>query len=291
MVAALLVWALSVNVFPDASPQLSSHAHVAMAVAATVLFFASILLHELGHAVVARHEGLTIDGVTLWLFGGVARFTGTIASPGVEFRVAAAGPFVTLLVGGAALLTAELEPLPDAVHEVVAWLGYINVTLLVFNLLPALPLDGGRMLRATVWRSDRDEERATRITATTGRGLALLLVALGLGLLLLRSSVTGVWIALVGWYLLGTGEQEARVLVVRSRLARLRVRDLMSPLPAALPAPGMAPVGPDDGALDALDELVTGVATERLVVEDGTPVGVLRIDDVARVIDGEGDRR
>src|SRR5579875_1095216 len=128
IVFALIVWSLASAVFPDQDPGLSKGAYAGMAVAAALLFFGSLLLHELGHAVQARRDGIEIEGITLWLFGGVARFKDEFPSAG-----------------------AELRGLPEAADGVAAWLGYINFFLLAFNLLPALPLDGGRVLRATLW--------------------------------------------------------------------------------------------------------------------------------------------
>jgi Zn-dependent protease len=152
VVFALIVWSLADGVFPSQNPSLSHGTHLAMAVVAALFFFASVLLHELGHAWAARREGIEIDGITLWLFGGVAQIKGRFPGAGAEFRVAVAGPFVTLVLGVLFVLVALLD-LPSAVDGVAAWLGYINLFLLVFNLLPALPLDGGRVLHAALWRA------------------------------------------------------------------------------------------------------------------------------------------
>ncbi len=127
-----------------------------MAIVATLLFFASILLHELGHAVQAQREGIAIEGITLWVFGGVASLKQEAPSAGAELRVALAGPAVSLALGVACLLAALAAPLPDAADGVLFWLGQINLYLLVFNLIPALPLDGGRVLRAILWARRRD---------------------------------------------------------------------------------------------------------------------------------------
>src|SRR5437773_2602626 len=142
VIFALIVWSLADGVFPSQNPGLSRGVHLAMAIAAAVLFFASLLLHELVHAWQARREGMEIDGITLWLFGGVSQFKTRFPSAGAEFRIAIAGPLVSLALGVVFVLIA-LAGLPSAVDGVAAWLGYINLTLLVFNLIPALPLDGG----------------------------------------------------------------------------------------------------------------------------------------------------
>ena len=141
-----------------------------MALVATLFFFASLILHELGHALAARREGMEIEGITLWLFGGVAKFKGMFPSAGAEFRIALAGPLVTLGLGLVFVLVAWASGLPVAVDGVAAWLGYINFLLLGFNLLPALPLDGGRVLRAGLWRARGDFAGATRLAAEIGRG-------------------------------------------------------------------------------------------------------------------------
>ena len=148
----LLMWTLATAIFPDTNPGLGDGVYFTMAVVAALAFFASILLHELGHAVQARRDGMEIDGITLWLFGGVARFAGMFPSPGAEFRIAVAGPLVSLGLGAGFVGVAFLPGLPEPVNAVCAWLGFINLLLLAFNLLPALPLDGGRMLRAGLWR-------------------------------------------------------------------------------------------------------------------------------------------
>ena len=161
VVVGLVGWSLGAVVFPDEVPGLSDGTYLAMALIATVLFFASLLLHELGHAVVARREGMEIEGITLWLFGGVARFKGMFPSGGAELRIALAGPAVSLFLGLLFLGAAAVLPMPDAVDGVVAWLGRINLILLAFNMLPALPLDGGRVLRALLWLRSGDFMRAT----------------------------------------------------------------------------------------------------------------------------------
>jgi Zn-dependent protease len=178
VVVALLVWTLASGVFPSTNPGLSDAAHLAMAIVATAAFFCSLLLHELGHALRARREGIEIEGITLWLFGGVARFKGAFRSAGAEFRVAIAGPLVSLALGVLFVLLTLTHP-PQAVGGVLAWLGYINLTLLVFNLLPALPLDGGRVLRAVLWHIKGDLARATRTAADVGRGFGYLFIAAG----------------------------------------------------------------------------------------------------------------
>jgi Zn-dependent protease len=169
VVFALIVWTLAANIFPHHNPGLGDGAYLAMAIAAALLFFASLLLHELGHALLARREGMEIEGITLWLFGGVAKFKGMFPSAGAEFRIAIAGPLVSLALGALFVLIAWVSALPDEIDGVAAWLGYINLLLLALNLLPALPLDGGRVLRSALWQARSDVAWATHVAAMTGR--------------------------------------------------------------------------------------------------------------------------
>ena len=139
IVFALIAWTLATGIFPETNPGLADGAYIAMALVAAVLFFTSLLLHEFGHAFQARREGMEIEGITLWLFGGVAKFSGMFPSAAAEFRIAIAGPLVSLLLGVGFLLLPALLPFAAYVDGVLFWLGSINLALLVFNLLPAFP--------------------------------------------------------------------------------------------------------------------------------------------------------
>src|SRR5919197_1525129 len=218
VVFALIVWTLESGIFPSQNPGLSHGTYVAMAIVAAIAFFVSLLLHELGHALEARREGMEIEGITLWLFGGVAQFRGTFPSAGAEFRIAAAGPLVSLGLGLGFALLAIFVGFPEAVDGVLAWLGYINLTLLVFNLLPALPLDGGRILRSALWYFRRDFRTATAIASAIGRGFGFLFIGAGVFLFIFQGQFSGAWLAFVGWFLLQAAAGEARYLAVRDAL-------------------------------------------------------------------------
>ncbi len=261
---ALLMWTLSTGVFPETNPGLSDNAHFAMAVVASLGFFASILLHELGHAVQARRDGMEIDGITLWLFGGVASFRGMFPSAGAEFRIAIAGPLVSLALG-VAFVGGALVGLPESVDAVSAWLGFINLLLLAFNLLPALPLDGGRMLRAALWHFRGDLRSATRLAAAGGRVLSLGMIGVGIAMTIFVGAVSGVWLAFIGWFLLQAAGAEARQ--VEHGGLGLRVRDVMVADPVTLE--------PSRTLADAADEVLTLSRHEAYpVTEAGRPVGL-----------------
>jgi Zn-dependent protease len=235
LVVALIIWSLSQGVFPYTNPGLSDGAYLAMAVVAALGFFASILLHELGHAIQARRDGIVIDRITLWVFGGVALLRGKLPSAGTELRTAVAGPAMSLVLGLLFVVGALVLRLPASVDGVLFWLGQMNLSLLVFNLLPALPLDGGRILRALLWARRGDFASATRTAATLGRGIGQLMIAGGLLLVMFVGDYGGLWLAFIGWFVLAAAEAELQAAVAREALAglgrradRARRRDLAS---------------------------------------------------------------
>jgi Zn-dependent protease/CBS domain-containing protein len=267
VIFAVIVWTLARGVFPEQNPGLSETTYFVMAVAAAVLFFASILAHELGHALVAQREGMHIEGITLWLFGGVARFRGEFPSAGAELRIAIAGPVVSAAIGGASIGLAQAG-LPDALDGVVAWLGYINLLLLVFNLLPALPLDGGRILRGILWHARNDFVWATRLAATTGQVFGGLMIVGGIALIVLVGTFTGAWLAFVGWFLLGAAREEHRAADRQRAFGDQQVGDVMVRDPITVP-PGVTV----DQLADAMTPELEHTAYP--VVEGARAVGLL----------------
>ena len=217
----------------------------ALATVSALLFFLSVVLHELGHALVAVRNGIGIAGIDLWLFGGVAKLTRDTDSAGLEFRVAVAGPLVTLaivvvcaatlaLTGNGASALADPGPQTAAVGVVLGYLVFVNAVLLAFNLIPAFPLDGGRILRAIAWWRTGDRGRATRLAAGVGRGFSYVLIGVGIFMLLTGQVVSGIWLAFVGVFL----GQAAKSAEIQSRFSSqiegLRVADVMDAQPVAI---------------------------------------------------------
>jgi Zn-dependent protease/CBS domain-containing protein len=284
VVFALIVWTWATGVFPETNPGYSDSTYVAISVVAAILFFGSLLAHELGHALQARREGMEIEGITLWLFGGVAKFKGEFPSAGAEFRIAVAGPLVSLVLGVAFVLIAWLGGLPEVADAVSAWLGYINLTLLVFNLLPALPLDGGRIFRAALWALRKDFVWATRVAARVGRGFGYLFIAGGIAMLIFQGTFSGAWLAFLGWFLLIAATAEDRTMLSRQALRGLRVSDLAVRNPVT--------AHPDLTIGQFMDDIVWKTRhTTYPVTDNGHALGLLPFRRIAEVPRSEWERR
>jgi Zn-dependent protease len=205
LIAALITWSLSQQYFPSVFPGATAPTYAAMAVVAMLCFFASLLLHELAHSVVARRLGVPVKGITLFLFGGVAELEAEPQTAGVEFRVALAGPAMSLaLAFGFSVLAQGFALIGDmpAVSQVLSYLAMINLILALFNLVPAFPLDGGRVLRAYLWHKHGDVLRATETAARSGTIFAYLLMALGILALFQGALITGLWQLMIGGFVL-----------------------------------------------------------------------------------------
>jgi Zn-dependent protease len=224
-----------------------------VAVVAAASFFGSIVLHELGHALAARREGIGVDGIDLFLFGGVMKMSRETDTPGAEFRVAVAGPLVTLaimlLASGAAILLAGVDSFWDAaslssaadaspVEVVVSLLVSMNLVLLVFNLVPAFPLDGGRIARAAAWKLTGDRHRATRFAARIGIGFGYLLMLGGVALVVLVDGATfdGIWFGALGWLLASAARGTLARTAFTEQIAGITVADVMDAEPVTIPA-------------------------------------------------------
>ena len=221
------------------------------AVAAVLLFFGSLILHELGHALVARRLGIGIAGIDLWFFGGLAKMQRDADSPGTEFKIAVAGPLVTLAVvvvclaasvaltdmeslRQAALLQAGAQSSPGEV--LLGWLADINLLVFAFNLIPGLPLDGGRIARAIAWKVTGDRLRATRLAATLGQGFSYVMIGLGLFLLVQGGATAGLWLMVLGWFLSQAARSTVAQTAFTERLGGVTVADIMDPEPVSIPA-------------------------------------------------------
>jgi Zn-dependent protease len=286
VVLFLMIYYLS-GLFDDLLVGYSNTTAYAIAVAGALLFFVSLILHELGHALVARRNGIGVTSIDLWFFGGLAKLTREPRTPGEDFRIAAAGPAVTLLIFllcCGALLVANVEDVLTAISlgidrsspavGLLAYLGGINLVVLLFNLVPAFPLDGGRIARAVAWRVTGDLNRATRFSARLGQAFAYLVMAFGGYLLLTSDSFSGIWFLLLGWFV----AQAARGAVASSRFSErlegVTVADVMDAEPIAVPV--------DTSVLSAHDEFFLRYDLPWFPVVDrlGRFLGIVRQESV-----------
>ena len=237
VVFALVAYGLAAERFPQSYKGLHPLLYVVGGVATASAFLASLLAHELAHALVARRNGLAVEGITLWLLGGVARFEGEPESPGAELRIAGSGPLVSLVLGagfgGSAglLLLAGVDGLATGC---LAWLALINIVMALFNVIPAAPLDGGRLVHALLWRMTGDRTQATLRAAAAGRTVGWTTMVAGFYLSLW--TLSGLWLILIGWFLVVAAGLEAGHARTRARLDGIPIRRVMTPDPFTVPA-------------------------------------------------------
>lgn len=234
----LIATSLAESVLPEMDPAETRTSYWIAGVVIAVVFFLSLIAHELAHTFVARRNDVEVDSITLWLLGGVSRFSSEPDDPGVELRLSVAGPAMSLLLGAlwwSLGALSSLLGLPSIVVNSLLWLAFINLVLAVFNMLPAFPLDGGRVLRAILWRqSDRLE--ATRIAVAIGRVFAFMLVGFGVLLTFSGGLVSGVWFMLLGWFIDTAGRTEQASTMQRDLVTTATIDEIMTSPVATVPA-------------------------------------------------------
>ena len=277
VIAFLLTFSLADAFFPRQIPGWSTGQYWLLGAATAVLFFASVLAHEFSHALVARRLGLKVAGITLFIFGGATTIETESRTARDEALIALAGPLTSLVIGGALLGLGAILPQPEA-RVLVAWLGLINVVLGAFNLVPGYPMDGGRVLRAILWRLRGDPLTATRQAAIVGRVIGSLMVAGGIYWALgSRDIGSGLWLALVGWFLATAAEATMQQAGVQRSLSGVRVRDAMDESPAA--------VSPNESVADLVSERMLRGDDRSFLVQhpDGGLAGMVTLGDVRRL--------
>jgi len=279
LLALLISWSLGAGIFPEEYPDLPRRVYAWMGVASAIGVFFSIVFHELSHSLVARRFGLPIRGITLFIFGGVAEMEEEPPSPTSEFLMAAAGPIASFVL---AFFFFQLESLAIARQWPVSFagvfdkLGYINVVVAIFNLVPAFPLDGGRMLRALLWKWKGDMRVATRISSSIGANFGLALMLLG-GLSFIQGNVIGgMWWFLIGIFLRGAANASYRQLLVQDVLRDKPVRDFMQKNPVTVP-PGIT-------IQEWIEDYVYQHHFKMFpVVEESRLLGCISIDNIRRL--------
>ena len=269
----LFTWSLATTL-PGAVAGYSRPVYWLAGVCGALVLLASLLAHELAHAVVGRRMGVSVGSVTLWLFGGVTTLRGEAKTPKSAFRIAIAGPATSLALaaafGGVAAALSTVHAVPIAV-SVAWWLAAINLLLGLFNLLPGAPLDGGRVVRAYLWHRHGDSVRASVGAAHAGRVVAIILITLGLAEFLAGGLIGGVWLAFIGWFIFVAAREEETQVTTRQALAGLRVADAMTAQPHA--APGWLTVA------DFIERYVLGDRHSAYPVadRDGSIVGLVTL--------------
>jgi Zn-dependent protease/predicted transcriptional regulator len=230
LLVVLVTWSLAVSFFPAQHRGLPARLYWTMGAIGAVGLFASILFHEISHAVVARRRGVPMNGITLFIFGGVAEMDEEPQSAGSELLIALAGPVATVIVIAVLFplsLFAKQQHWPLPAAAIISYLAMINLVLLVFNLVPAFPLDGGRVLRALLWRWKGNVRWATRVASRTGATFGLLLIVLGVARVVMGDFIGGIWSFLIGSFLRGAAAMSYQQLILREALRGSSVRRFM----------------------------------------------------------------
>lgn len=275
-VYALITWTLAVGYFPHALSAPSTLAAWLSGLVAALLLFVSVLLHELSHSLVAQAHGLRVRGITLHVFGGVSQLEDEPPSPRAEFLIAVVGPLTSFLIAGLLWAASASAVVPTgAARAIVDYLIVVNLAVGVFNLIPGFPLDGGRLLRAALWKWTGALGRATTIASRVGGGVAIALMILGLVQILNGVIVGGVWLILIGLFLRGAAEASHTQVTLREALQGLAVREIMTR--------DVVMVGPDATVADLVDAFWTHHVASFPVVESGAVVGIASLPQVRAV--------
>jgi Zn-dependent protease/CBS domain-containing protein len=276
LIFGLITISLAEGYFPEEFPDLSTGALWALGALTSVLFFSSVLLHELGHVRLALRNDVPVRSVTLFLFGGIAQIGREAKSAGAEFRIAVAGPLVSLalaaLFGGLWLLDRDI----DVLAAPSVWLARINLALALFNLIPGYPLDGGRILRAVVWHLTGSEQRANRIASTAGQVVAIGFISIGVLGILAGDVGGGLWLIFIGWFLQNAVAATRASSALEETLRGVTVQQVMAIDPAVVP--------PSMSLQQLVDErILSGGGRTFVVAEDSRPVGLVTLKDVTTV--------
>lgn len=283
----LILWTFISSVFPGNYPGLSQGTYIIMGVIATLLFFASLLAHELSHSFVARAKGIPVEGITLFAFGGVSRTRMDAENPGDEFQIAGVGPLTSVVIAalfGLLYWIGTSAGWSVAVNGVTGYLASINLILAIFNLLPGFPLDGGRLFRSIVWKITGNLTKATRIASLGGKFLSYLIIALGVVQLFGGLILNGLWLILIGWFLNNAADYSYQQLVLRTSLEGVRVGELMTRSPETVP--------PNLTLRELVDEYFLQQRYQAYpVTQNGQPLGIITLNRVKEIPREEWEHR
>lgn len=277
VILAILTWTLATSLLPEAYPELNTTSLWLTGLLTAILFFASILFHELAHALIARRNGVPVVSITLYIFGGIAQLGGKPKSPGAEFAVAAIGPASSVLLAGVFWGLNQLFGDRGYFGASTQWLAYINLILAIFNLAPGYPLDGGRILESIVWGITGKQETGVRVAGTAGQIVAYALIAWGAWNVFNGNLVGGIWSVMIGFILHNAATAEKRAFIQQGQLSGTRVSQVMGNVrEPEIPAGLMLQ--------DLVEQHILGRGQGSfIVVAAGNPVGVLSLRDVSQV--------
>ncbi|HEX4001658.1 MAG TPA: site-2 protease family protein [Candidatus Acidoferrales bacterium] len=247
----------------------------ALGVVTSLLFFASVVFHELSHSIVARHYRIPVSSITLFVFGGLARIERDPDSGLQEFNIAIAGPLSSLFLAGSFWLVAHYLRGNEMVKAVAGWLAWINFLLAIFNLVPGFPLDGGRVLRGIAWGITKSFARASQIASASGRFFAFLMILIGIWQALKGDWLNGLWLAFIGWFLLEAARESFAQVALRTTLTGVRAEDIMTP---EIPT-----VQRNISLEDYVHEVLRTGRRSHIVTGAGTPVGLVTLHSARNV--------
>jgi Zn-dependent protease len=281
-IAILVVWSLSTGYFPRTLEDASSTQILVLSVLAMLGLFGSLILHELSHSLVARRCGVNIKGITLFIFGGIAELESEPKTPGAEFWIALAGPaasFALAIIFWSAHSVALLMDMPELIRAPLSYMAWANMVLGLFNLLPAFPMDGGRVMRAVLWKSIGDQLKATQRATAIGSVLAYVLIGLGLVDVALSGQFGALWIVIIGLFILASGKSAYEEMRMRKVLSGKTARQVMTTTPVT--------ITPDETLSTLVEQYILGQRVSFVpVVDQGVLLGYIDID-VLRSIDPE----
>jgi Zn-dependent protease len=276
LILGIVTWSLADGILPAQNPEMSTADRWLTGLLTALIFFGSILFHELAHAWEARRNGIPVQSITLYIFGGIAQLSGKPKSPGAEFRIAAIGPASSLLLAAVFLGLNQVVGDRGNLGAATQWLGNINLILALFNLLPGYPLDGGRILESIVWGITKKQETGVRVAGTTGQIIAYGLMALGAFIAFQGNVFSGVWLVMIGFILHNAASAEKRAFLQRGQLSGLSVAQVMGIVREQEVPAGMT-------LQELVERNILGQGQGSFIVTAaGNPVGVLSLRDVAR---------
>lgn len=277
IIFVLVTWTLAAVYFPQMYPGWSKSLYLLTGILTSFIFFVCVLLHELAHSIVAKRQGQPVRDIVLFIFGGVSELSDEPRSAGNEFIMALVGPltsFIIAIVFG--LLWFFMRTVNETISAIGAFLGYINLVLAIFNMIPGFPLDGGRVFRAILWGIKRDLVKATRWASFVGQLIAFLFIFLGVWQIFRGNLVNGLWIAFIGWFLDNAAMSSYRQVTMQQALSGYTVKEVMSRDCPQLP--------PDIMIEKVVEHHILGEGRRCLpIIQDGEFLGLLTIHDIKKI--------